>query len=86
MICTMCSATTTKKTEDLVKVALKKEPIYIGIEEKSQVILTSGSLLFENLVFGCWDQAFPARHLVFIRIYQSRSLWCPLDRFTTNAA
>ena len=36
----MCSATTTKKTEDLVKVALKKEPIYIGIEEKSQVILT----------------------------------------------
>ena len=27
------SATTTKKTEDLVKVALKKEPIYIGIEE-----------------------------------------------------
>merc|ERR1719222_521466 len=30
------SATTTKKTEDLVKVALKKEPIYIGIEEKSQ--------------------------------------------------
>merc|ERR1712113_826650 len=26
----------TKKTEDLVKVALKKEPIYIGIEEKSQ--------------------------------------------------
>ena len=37
----MCSATTTKKTEDLVKVALKKEPIYIGIEEKSQVILTS---------------------------------------------
>merc|ERR1712158_349002 len=30
------SATTTKKPEDLVKVALKKEPIYIGIEEKSQ--------------------------------------------------
>merc|ERR1719356_1648415 len=30
------SATTTKKTEDLVKLALKKEPIYIGIEEKSK--------------------------------------------------
>merc|ERR1712098_490153 len=28
------SATTTKKTEDLVKVALKKEPVYIGIEER----------------------------------------------------
>ena len=28
------SATTTKKTEDLVKLALKKEPIYIGIEDK----------------------------------------------------
>ena len=48
----MCSATTTKKTEDLVKVALKKEPIYIGIEEKSQVISTSGSLLFENHVYA----------------------------------
>lgn len=29
------SATTTKKTEDLIAVALKKEPIYIGIEEKT---------------------------------------------------
>ena len=29
------SATTTKKMEDLVKVALKKEPIYIRIEEKT---------------------------------------------------
>ena len=31
------SATTTKKTEDLIAVALKKEPIYIGIEEKNAV-------------------------------------------------
>ena len=30
------SATTTKKTEDLVAVALKKEPIYIGIEVKNK--------------------------------------------------
>merc|ERR1712223_2269292 len=29
------SATTTKKTEDLVKLALKKEPISVGIEEKN---------------------------------------------------
>ena len=28
------SATTTKKTEDLIKVALKKEPIYVGLEDK----------------------------------------------------
>ena len=28
------SATTTKKTEDLVKLALKKEPIYVGLEDK----------------------------------------------------
>lgn len=31
------SATSTKKTEDLIAVALKKEPIYIGIEEKNKV-------------------------------------------------
>ena len=30
------SATTTKKTEDLVRVALKKEPIYIGLEDKNE--------------------------------------------------
>merc|ERR1712126_200658 len=30
------SATTTKKTDDLIAVALKKEPIYIRIEEKSK--------------------------------------------------
>ena len=29
------SATTTKKTEDLVKLALKKEPIYVGLEDKT---------------------------------------------------
>lgn len=29
------SATSTKKTDDLVKVALKKEPIYVGIQEKN---------------------------------------------------
>lgn len=27
------SATSTKKTEDLVRLALKKEPIYVGIDE-----------------------------------------------------
>merc|ERR1712223_1465419 len=31
----LSSATTTKKTEDLVKLALKKEPIYVGIEDKA---------------------------------------------------
>ena len=31
------SATTTKKTEDLVAVALKKEPIYISIEVKNKL-------------------------------------------------
>ena len=30
------SATSTKKTEDLIKVALKKEPIYIGLEDQNQ--------------------------------------------------
>ena len=27
------SATTTKKTEDLIRLALKKEPIYVGLDE-----------------------------------------------------
>ena len=30
------SATTDQKTENLIKVALKKEPIYIGLEDKSK--------------------------------------------------
>jgi ATP-dependent RNA helicase DDX18/HAS1 len=30
------SATTTKKTEDLIKLALKKEPIYIGVEDHAK--------------------------------------------------
>jgi len=36
------SATSTKKTEDLVSVALKKEPIYIGVEEKSTSATVAG--------------------------------------------
>jgi len=38
------SATSTKKTEDLVAVALKKEPIYIGIEEKTKDLATVAGL------------------------------------------
>lgn len=30
------SATSTKKTDDLIKMALKKEPIYVGIEEQNK--------------------------------------------------
>ena len=45
----MFSATTTKKTEDLVKVALKKEPIYIGIEEKSKVMQRFSCRYFTHL-------------------------------------
>ena len=29
------SATSTRKTEDLIKLALKKEPMYVGIEDKT---------------------------------------------------
>ena len=45
------SATTTKKTEDLVKVALKKEPIYIGLEDRK----AEGDLSFVgvNSKFTC---------------------------------
>merc|ERR1719320_1739123 len=39
------SATTTKKTEDLVAVALKKEPIYIGIEENKKVMVFFSSCM-----------------------------------------
>lgn len=36
------SATSTKKTDDLVAVALKKEPIYIGVEEKNASATVAG--------------------------------------------
>ena len=39
------SATSTKKTEDLIKLALKKEPMYVGLDEKvdeSKVATVSG--------------------------------------------
>ena len=43
------SATTTKKTEDLIAVALKKEPIYIGIEEKNTVKHTAFLSLSQDI-------------------------------------
>jgi len=44
------SATTTKKTEDLIAVALKKEPIYIGIEEKNKGALATVAGLEQGYV------------------------------------
>jgi ATP-dependent RNA helicase DDX18/HAS1 len=38
------SATSTKKTEDLIKLALKKEPIYVGIEEQNKECATVAGL------------------------------------------
>merc|ERR1719348_1949933 len=52
------SATTTKKTEDLVKVALKKEPIYIGIEEKNKDSLATVAGLEQGYVVCPSDKRF----------------------------
>jgi len=41
----------TKKTEDLIKVALKKEPIYIGIEEKNKDSLATVAGLSRAMSF-----------------------------------
>merc|ERR1711994_735563 len=44
------SATTTKKTEDLVKLALKKEPMYVGIEDKNSETSATASGLEQGYV------------------------------------
>ena len=44
------SATATKKTEDLVKLALKKEPISIGLDEQSNNPLATVSGLEQGYV------------------------------------
>jgi len=44
------SATTTKKTEDLVKLALKKEPIYVGLEEKTTEVAATVTGLEQGYV------------------------------------
>ena len=44
------SATTTKKTEDLVKLALKKEPIYVGLEDKAADVMATVSGLEQGYV------------------------------------
>jgi len=44
------SATTTKKTEDLVKLALKKEPIYVGLEDKDNEIAATVTGLEQGYV------------------------------------
>jgi len=38
------SATNSKKTEDLIRMALKKEPIYVGVEEKNKDLATVAGL------------------------------------------
>ena len=52
------SATTTKKTEDLVAVALKKEPIYIGIEEKTKEGMATVAGLEQGYVVCPSDKRF----------------------------
>ena len=46
------SATSNKKTEDLIKLSLKKEPIYVGIEEQNnKVIVCALDHVLENYIF-----------------------------------
>jgi len=52
------SATTTKKTEDLVAVALKKEPIYIGIEVKNKLDSATVAGLEQGYVVCNSDKRF----------------------------
>ena len=44
------SATSTKKTEDLIKLALKKEPMYVGLDEKVTEIAATVSGLEQGYV------------------------------------
>lgn len=36
------SATTTSKTEALTRLALKKEPVYVGVDDKSELATVEG--------------------------------------------
>jgi len=64
------SATTTKKTEDLVRVALKKEPIYIGIEERSKTDLATVAGLEQGYVICPSEKRFL---LLFTFLKKNRS-------------
>ena len=46
------SATSTKKTEDLIKLALKKEPMYVGIDEswKQLVIMNFITQFLQQII------------------------------------
>merc|ERR1711994_1091160 len=44
------SATSTRKTEDLIKLALKKEPMYVGIEDKNSETSATASGLEQGYV------------------------------------
>jgi len=52
------SATSTKKTEDLVRMALKKEPIYIGIEEKTKTDMATVAGLEQGYVICPSEKRF----------------------------
>ena len=46
------SATSNKKTEDLIKLSLKKEPIYVGIEEQNNKVIDYALYhVLENYIF-----------------------------------
>ena len=46
------SATSNKKTEDLIKLSLKKEPIYVGIEEQNNKVIDYAlDHVLENYIF-----------------------------------
>lgn len=49
------SATQTRKVEDLAKISLKKEPLYVGVDDNKETATVDG---LEQVRHKCWWVCF----------------------------
>ena len=54
------SATQTRKTEDLARVSLKKEPLYVGVDDTKDKATVAGLEQVRDLWFIVEDRVFGA--------------------------
>lgn len=55
------SATTTEKTEALSKLALKKEPVYVGVDDNKELATVDGLEQGKSYNIICYTENFVVR-------------------------
>lgn len=73
----MFSATTTEKTEALTKLALKKQPVYVGVDDSKESATVEGLEQGKTIITSQLPRFLPSKFIIYLFLGY---VICPSDK------